>query len=151
MLCIFFVSQLGQLQEIGSWIHQFHMKGLIVSGERVLFLFFVWTSWKRTEPLMTLLECSNHEGNTEEENNGYVVFKWNTYYGSAWKQGGDEREGGDVLLLPIPPLSTAGIWMIFRKTTWTVSPPPRIFSRRWSPRHRQLLVLCFNIAEITKG
>ncbi len=32
-----------------------------------------------------------HEGNTEKENNGYVVFKWNVL-GSAWKYG-----GGDAL------------------------------------------------------
>ncbi len=36
---------------------------------------------------------THHEGNTEEENNGYVVFKWNIH-GSAGKWGGGEGGKG---------------------------------------------------------
>jgi hypothetical protein len=38
---------------------------------------------------MYLLAAAYHEGNTEEDNNGYVVFKW-TIHGSAGKLGGGE-------------------------------------------------------------
>jgi hypothetical protein len=41
-----------------------------------------------TEPSM-LLDLATDVGNTEEENNGYVVFKWNIH-GLAWKAGGGQ-------------------------------------------------------------
>ncbi len=45
------------------------------------------------------LDFVSNEGNTEEENNDYVVFKWNIRL-SAWKKGG---EGRGILLRPPPP------------------------------------------------
>ncbi len=33
--------------------------------------------------ILTKVKNIQHEGNTEEENNDYVVFKWNIH-GSAW-------------------------------------------------------------------
>ncbi len=35
--------------------------------------------------LCSTQEDDKHVGNTEEENNGYVVFKWKTMHGSAGK------------------------------------------------------------------
>jgi hypothetical protein len=62
------------------------------------FLFFVLSHFL---PSPSHPESSMHEGNTEEENIGYVVFKRNIY-GSARK-----RVRGVALLHPPPPLSTA--------------------------------------------
>ncbi len=48
------------------------------------------------------------EENTEEEKNGYVVFKWNIH-GSAGKKGVNKGGGGTLIRLP-PLLSPAGFW-----------------------------------------
>ncbi len=57
--------------------------------------------------LYNFTEKKSHEGNTEVENGGYVVIKWNIHI-SAGKQGG---EGGGALLRPLPHIYTAGLWM----------------------------------------
>jgi hypothetical protein len=55
-------------------------------------------------PYGTYIYGSGHEGNPEEENNGYVVFKKTTISEVGWWWGWV----GDTL--PSQSLSTAGFW-----------------------------------------
>jgi hypothetical protein len=48
-----------------------------------------------------------HEGNTEEKNNGYVVFKSNIFRSAKTKGGGGRGEGRRFSARP-PPFYTAG-------------------------------------------
>ncbi len=57
-----------------------------------------------------------HEGNTKEEENGYVVFKWNI-------QG--RGDGGRCYSTRPTPFYTR-FQDRYLKTTWTVFPPPTI-------------------------
>ncbi len=56
-----------------------------------------------------------HKGNTEEENNCYVIYKWNTHFLSSEK--GRRRVGGG------PTHFYSSFRDIYFKTTWTVFPP----------------------------
>ncbi len=64
-----------------------------------------------------------HEGNTEEENSVYVVFKWNIY-GSAWKSIVVRGKGVTF----VPTTFCSRLLDRYLKTTWTVLPPTRIFA-----------------------
>jgi hypothetical protein len=81
------------------------------------------TSWvsfasrtKLLSPWLTLtlgIIPAGHGGNTEEKNDGYVVFSWNT--------NGSEECEEEALLRTVPTPR-------YLKTTWTVFPSSRIFA-----------------------
>ncbi len=62
---------------------------------------YMMTRLKESVKLIPAGARSGYEGNTEEENNGYVVFKWNIH-SSTGKQDGGER-GGVTPPVPTPP------------------------------------------------
>jgi hypothetical protein len=68
---------------------------------------------------------SRHVGNTEEEDNVYVVFESNIPW-SAGKYGGGEGGGG--VTPPVPtPIYTVGFWTAILRRRERVLPPPGIF------------------------
>ncbi len=83
------------------------------------------------------------EGNTEEENSGYVVFKWCIHWSAGKRVGG---KGGDAMYSASTFLIYSRLLVRYYKTTWTFFLLFRIFATATSATweysaglgHRQL-------------
>jgi hypothetical protein len=95
------------LRQVWSWLHKWRFD---IRGPCILFG-----------------KLGPHEGNAEEENNGYVVFKLNIH-GSSGNMGGGEGGGLRRYSAHFHP----SLLDRYLKTTWTVFPPPPIFAACWT-------------------